>query len=107
MLQLRMNLTTDSDTPKTAMLAPCEFKEQLEIKMTWVKRFMVNLKALYQLGKSTTCRGEKRSVFAYGWDFTKAVLSIVDQFEGDVRKAAAHSEAVKLAFNKDLLLERI
>lgn len=67
MMQLRMSLATDNDTPKTAMLAPCEFKEQLAIKITWVKRFMVNLKALYKLGSMTTTSTGERNAFKFGW----------------------------------------
>ena len=65
MLQLRMNLITSGETPKTAMLAPCKFGIQLEIKMSWAKQFIVNLKALYKLGSMTRSK-EIKSPFVYG-----------------------------------------
>lgn len=109
MLQLKMNLTNGTETPKTAMLAPIKFGKQLEIKMSWSKRFIINLKALYKLGKMTkrTDKNEKANPFKYGWNIVNSVLAAIDNAEGNYKKAANSLELARLAFFNDLLLESI
>lgn len=107
MLQLRLNLASTAEAPKSARLAPCQFGRQIVIQFSWAKQFMVNLKALYQIGRATKTSNGKKNPLKYGWDLTKNVLTTIDNYEGDYKKAIESNAIARLAWSYGLLLERI
>lgn len=107
MLQLRLDLKSTGESPKSGVLSLCQFKEQIEIKFSWAKQFIVNLKALYQLGRMTQSSTKEKKPFKYGWGLVKCVLNKIEAHAGDYKEAAKNDSLVKVAFDFDLLLERI
>lgn len=107
MLQLRLNLASTAEAPKSARLAPCQFGEQIVIQFSWAKQFIVNLKALYQLGRATKVESGEKNPLKFGWNLTKSVLATIDSHEGDYKKAIENNAIAKLAWSYGLLLERV